>query len=98
MMEPAYIWTEEDFLRNEAETENCIDLLGHLLHDHALVSWVKNNEAARYSADIAAGIQAVLISDFEENLRRGEAALRQLAALAEEAREAAANASNKERA
>lgn len=88
MKEP--FWTNEDFVRNETETENCFETLLLVLGDHALIDWVKSNEAARYSPDIAAGIQAVLISDFEENLRRGELELRQLRALADEARTAAA--------
>jgi hypothetical protein len=83
-------WTNEDFVRNETETENCFEALLQVLGDHALLDWIKNNEGSRYAPDIAAGIQAVLVSDFEENLRRGELELRQLRALAEEARTAAA--------
>jgi len=84
-----YEWTEEDFNRNESESEACFETLLQVLRDHALIDWVKNNEASRYAPDIAAGIQAVLVSDFEENLRRGELELRQLRALADEARGAA---------
>jgi hypothetical protein len=83
-------WTNEDFVRNETETENCFEALLQVLSDHALIDWVKNNEAARYAPDVAALIQALIVSDFEENLRRGEEQLRQLRALADEARNAAA--------
>lgn len=85
----AEFWNEEDFYRNETETENCFEALLQVLRDHALIDWIKSNEGSRYAPDIAAGIQAVLISDFEENLRRGELELRQLRALADEARAAA---------
>lgn len=83
-------WTNEDFVRNETEAENCFEALLLVLGDHALTNWLRNNEAARYTPDIAAGIQAALVADFEENLRRGELELRQLRALADEARNAAA--------
>jgi hypothetical protein len=89
-MEP-FVWTEEDYLRNEAESENCIDLIEAVLKDRTLSDWVKSNEAARYSPDIAAGIQAVIIAGVEANLQQALLALRNLAALAEEARVAASN-------
>ena len=89
-MEP-FVWTEEDYLRNEAETENCVDLINTVLQDRTLSDWLKNNEAARYSPDIAAGIQAVILADLEANLQQALLALRNLAALAEEARVAARN-------
>jgi len=89
-MEP-FVWTEEDYLRNEAETENCVELIETVLKDTTLSDWVKNNEAARYSPDIAAGIQAVILADLEANLQQALLALRNLAALAEEARVAASN-------
>jgi len=89
-MEP-FVWDEADYLRNEAETENCVELIDAVLQDQTLHDWVKNNEAARYSPDIAAGIQAAILSDVEANLRTALVALRNLAALAEEARVAASN-------
>jgi hypothetical protein len=89
-MEP-FVWTEEDYVRHENEVENCVELLDAVLRDQTLLDWLRNNEAARYSPDIAQGIQQVIIADFEANLQSARVALRNLAALAEEARVAASN-------
>ncbi len=82
-------WTHEDYLRNEAESERYIDQIDAALSDRTFIGWLQGNEGRFFSPAVAAQLQHALMTAFVRDLDEAQTALRQLAALAEEAREEA---------
>ena len=85
-------WTHEDYLRNEAESDVCVDQIEAALADRTFIDWIRNEEWRHCDPKVAAGVQRALFDSFVRDLDEALTALRQLAALAEEAREEAAEA------
>ena len=83
-------WNNEDYLRNETESNNYEQDIVEFLESREYVQWFETQEAHRYDPVLAAGIQQTLMAGHENMRERAGFALRQLAKLAEEAREEAA--------
>jgi hypothetical protein len=83
-------WTSEDYLRNETESENYEKSIEAFLSTTEYTTWFEEKQAELYAPVLAAGIQQTLMASHEDRREAARFALRQLAALAEEAREEAA--------
>ena len=82
-------WTNEDYLRNETESENYEKSIEAFLSTTEYTTWFEERQAELYAPVLAAGIQQTLMASHEDRREAARFALRQLAALAEEAREEA---------
>ncbi len=82
-------WTNEDYLRNETESENYEKTIEAFLTATDYTTWFEEKQAELYAPVLAAGIQQTLMASHEDRREAARFALRQLAALAEEAREEA---------
>ncbi len=83
-------WTNEDYLRNENESENYEKSIEAFLSTTEYTTWFEERQAELYEPILAKGIQQTLMASHEDRREVARFALRQLAALAEEAREEAA--------
>ncbi len=83
-------WTSEDYLRNETESENYEKSIEAFLSTTEYTTWFEEKQAELYAPVLAAGIQQTLMASHEDRREAARFALRQLAALAEEARKEAA--------
>lgn len=83
-------WTNEDYLRNETESENYEKSIEAFLSTTEYTTWFEERQAELYEPTLAKGIQQTLMASHEDRREAARFALRQLAALAEEAREEAA--------
>ena len=80
-------WNREDYLRNETESDNYERVLGEYLQHTDYTDWFELRQSDLYSPEIARSLELALMSAHEDRRERARMALRQLAALAEEARE-----------
>ena len=83
-------WTTEDYLRNETESDNYEKIIEAFLGATEYTTWFEDRQAELYDPTLAQGIQSTLMASHEDRREAARFALRQLAALAEEAREEAA--------
>jgi hypothetical protein len=82
-------WTQEDYLRNETESENYEKTIEAFLTTTEYTTWFEEKQAELYEPTLAKGIQQTLMTSHEDRREAARFALRQLTALAEEAREEA---------
>lgn len=82
-------WTQEDYLRNETESENYERTIEAFLTTTEYTTWFEEKQAELYEPTLAKGIQQTLMTSHENRREAARFALRQLTALAEEAREEA---------
>jgi len=82
-------WSNEDYLRNERESDVYENDIRVFLDDNGMVNWFVNNEAFRYEPHVAKGIELTILTIHQDMRDRAMFALRQLTALGEEAREEA---------
>ena len=85
-------WTQEDHLRNENETARYSDMIEQYLANTQYVEWFEEDQASMYDPTLARGIQETLMASHENMRERARRGLRQITALASEAREEAADA------
>ena len=83
-------WNNEDYLRNETESNNYETEIEAFLRGTEYTTWFEERQAEFYNATLAKGIEQTLMASHEDQRERARFALRQLAKLAEEAREEAA--------
>lgn len=82
-------WSNEDYLRNERESDAYESQVMAFFDDRGFFNWYVGNEAFRYEPPVAKSIESTIVTLHEDMRNRAMFALRQLAALAEEAREEA---------
>lgn len=82
-------WTQEDYLRNETESDNYEKTIEAFLSTTEYTTWFEEKQAELYDPTLAKSIQQTLMSSHEDRREAARFALRQLMALAEEAREEA---------
>lgn len=82
-------WTQEDYLRNETESDNYEKTIEAFLSATEYTTWFEEKQAELYAPILAKGIQQTLMASHEDRREAARFALRQLTALAEEAREEA---------
>lgn len=83
-------WNNEDYLRNETESHNYETEIEAFLRATEYTTWFEERQAELYEPHLAKGIEQTLLASHEDQRERARFALRQLAKLAEEAREEAA--------
>lgn len=83
-------WNNEDYLRNETESHNYEQDIEGFLQSSEYTTWFEERQAELYEPHLAKGIEQTLMASHEDQRERARFALRQLAKLAEEAREEAA--------
>ncbi len=82
-------WSNEDYLRNERESDAYEEQIMAFFDDRGFFNWYVNNEAFRYEPLVAKSIESTILTIHVDMRERAMFALRQLTALAEEAREEA---------
>lgn len=82
-------WTSDDYLRNERESDAYEAHIKAFFDDLGFFNWYVNNEAFRYEPLVAKSIESTILTIHVDMRERAMFALRQLTALAEEAREEA---------
>lgn len=82
-------WSNEDYLRNERESDVYEAQVMAFFDDRGFFNWYVGNEAFRYEPHVAKSIESTIITIHEDMRNRALFALRQLMALGEEAREEA---------
>lgn len=81
-------WTNDDYLRNDRESTAYENDVASFLDNLDLLNWVRG-ERRMYEPSIAPHVEAAIVSCHTDLRERAVFALRQLTALAEEAREEA---------
>ena len=89
---PHYEWVLEDYERNETETFNAARDVEAFLEATEYTDWFELRQAGLYAEALATGIESSLLSVHEERRERAKVALRQVMALAQEARDVACDA------